>query len=419
MIKRTLLSGLESHLRSKEISLIVGPRQAGKTTLMMSLKKTLEDRGLPTILFNLDIEADMRHLTSQEAFLNKIRLELGRREAYVFVDEIQRKENAGLFLKGLYDMGLPYKFIVSGSGSVELKEKIHESLVGRKRIFELNPLSFMEFANHRTEYRYEDRLREYFGSEPEIAWHLLDEYLDFGGYPRVALAENVVEKQREIGEIYQSYIEKDIAYLLQVKKTESLSRLIRVLAAQLGQRVNVSGLSSELGIAAPTVKDYLWYLEKTFIVRRLTPYFRNIQKEIRKSPLFYFYDSGLRNYAAGAFGRLNSNEGGFVFQNFVFNWLKEGVADTPVEIHFWQTADQAEVDFVLDFAREVVPLEVKYSQLKKPVVTRGLRSFIERYAPAKAYVVNCALSDEVDINKTKIHFVPYWALAQEISELRS
>jgi len=72
----------------------------------------------------------------------------------------------------------------------------------------------------------------------------------------------------------------------------------------------------------------------------------------------------------------------------------------------------------LDFAREVVPLEVKYSPLKKPAVTRGLRSFIERYAPAKAYVVNCALSDEVDINKTKIDFVPYWALPQRISEMQ-
>jgi predicted AAA+ superfamily ATPase len=419
MIKRYLLSALESHLRSKEISLIVGPRQAGKTTLMLSLKKTLEDQGLLTMFFNLDIEADTRHLTSQEAFLNKIRLEVGSREVFVFVDEIQRKENAGLFLKGLYDMGLPYKFIVSGSGSVELKEKIHESLAGRKRIFELNPLSFLEFANHRTDYRYEDRLREYFGSEPGKAQHLLDEYLNFGGYPRVVLAENVVEKKREISEIYQSYIERDIAYLLQVKKTESFSRLIRVLAAQIGRRANISGLSSELGIAAPTVKDYLWYLEKTFIVRRLTPYFRNVQKEIRKSPLFYFYDLGLRNYGAGAFGRLNANEAGFVFQNFVFNWLKEGMTDTPVEIHFWHTADQAEVDFVLDFAREVVPLEVKYSSLKRPAVPRGLRSFIEHYAPTKAYVVNCALSAAVELNKTKIYFVPYWDLARIIDEIRS
>lgn len=419
MIKRNLFWALREHLRSKEISLIVGPRQAGKTTLMLILKKSLESRGLPTLFFNLDIEADMRHLVSQESFLNKIRLEIGQKEAFVFVDEIQHKENAGLFLKGLYDMDLPYKFIVSGSGSVELKEKIHESLAGRKRVFELNPLSFAEFADHRTDYRYEGRLGEWLGSEPERARHLLDEYLDFGGFPRVVLAENIGEKKREISEIYQSYIEKDVAYLLQIKKTESFSRLIRALAAQLGRRINISGLSSELGIAAPTVRDYLWYLEKTFIIRRLSPFFRNIQKEIRKSPLVYFYDPGLRNYGAGAFDRMSPNEAGFVFQNFVFNGLKEGISEAPAEIHYWQTADQAEVDFVLDFAREVIPLEVKYSSLKKPAVPRGLRSFIEHYAPAKAYVVNLALDAEVELNKTTIYFVPYWELARIVEGWRS
>jgi len=385
---------------------------------MLILKKLLESQGLPTVYFNLDIEADMRYFFSQESLIQKIGLEVGKKKAFVFADEIRRKENAGLFLKGLYDMGLPYKFIVSGSGSVELKEKIHESLVGRKRVFELNPLSFEEFAGFKTGDRYGDRISHYLSSEPEKTQHLLEEYLNFGGYPRVALAEDAREKQREIGEIYQSYLERDIAYLLQVKKTESLSKLIRVLAAQPGRLVNVAGLSSELGIAAPTIKDYLWYLEKTFIVRRLTPFFRNIRKEIRKSPLFYFYDLGLRNYAAGAFGRLNANEEGFVFQNFVFNLLKELLFGTPAEIHFWQTSDQAEVDFVLDFARELIPVEVKYSYLKRPAVPRGLRSFILRYKPAKAYVVNLTLNEAVEIEKTRVVFIPFFGLSAEILKLR-
>jgi predicted AAA+ superfamily ATPase len=249
MIKRSLLAQLELHLASREISLIVGPRQAGKTTLMLILKKALEEQGLPTVYLNLDIEADMRHFYSQEALVRKIELEVGKMKAFVFIDEIQRKENAGLFLKGLYDMGLPHKFIVSGSGSVELKEKIHESLVGRKRVFELNTLSFDEFANFKTEDRYSDRISAYLRSEPERARHLLEEYMNFGGYPRVALAENAGAKQGEIAEIYQSYLEKDIVYLLQVRKSDALSRLVRILAAQSGRLVNITGLSSELGIS--------------------------------------------------------------------------------------------------------------------------------------------------------------------------
>lgn len=158
MIKRKLFAELKTHLLKKEISFIVGPRQAGKTTLMLLLKEYLEKRGEKTLFLNLDIEQDKEFFTSQVKLIRKIELELGKERGFVFIDEIQRKEDAGLFLKGIYDMNLPYKFIVSGSGSVELKEKIHESLTGRKRIFELSTLSFEEFTNFKTEYRYEKKV---------------------------------------------------------------------------------------------------------------------------------------------------------------------------------------------------------------------------------------------------------------------
>ena len=99
-------------------------------------------------------------------------------------------------MKGLYDMNLPYKFIVSGSGSLELKEKIHESLAGRKRIFELSTLSFTEFVNHKTDYQYEHNLPEFFALEKQKRQGLLDEYLSFGGYPRVVLEDTVNEKEK-------------------------------------------------------------------------------------------------------------------------------------------------------------------------------------------------------------------------------
>lgn len=96
---------------------------------MEMLKADLDNRGERTLFLNLDIEWDRPHFESQAALVNKIELELGRKRGFVFIDEIQRKDDAGLFLKGLYDLNLPYKFIISGSGSLELKEKIHESFV--------------------------------------------------------------------------------------------------------------------------------------------------------------------------------------------------------------------------------------------------------------------------------------------------
>ena len=146
MIKRNLIEDLKGHLPFKEISLVSGPRQAGKTTLMLLLKEYLEGQREPTVFLSLDFESHQPFFRSQANLISKIRLEIGDKKGFVFIDEIQRKENGGLFLKGLYDLDLPCKFIVSGSGSLELKEKIHESLVGRKRIFRLNPVSFEEFV---------------------------------------------------------------------------------------------------------------------------------------------------------------------------------------------------------------------------------------------------------------------------------
>lgn len=411
MIKRILFEELKDHLGQKEITLIIGPRQAGKTTLMFLLKEYLEKRREKTVFFNLDIEADKRFFISQEQLLRKIELEIGKNRGFVFVDEIQRRENAGVFLKGIYDMNLPYKFIVSGSGSVELKEKIHESLAGRKRIFELFTLNFEEFVNFRTGYKYEAKLDEFVEIDTEKIIELLGEYLNFGGYPRVVLEETLKEKQKVIDEIYQSYLEKDITYLLAVVKTEAFGHLVRLMAAQVGNLVNVSELSSTLGISVKTVKHYLWYLEKTFIIHKISPFFKNIRKEISKSPVFYFGDLGLRNYAMGEFGNASvSPSTGFLFQNFVFNIIRQKMSYTPTAVHFWRTKDRAEVDFILDLGAKIIPIEVKFRKLTKPQISKSLRSFITRYHPAKAFIVHLGSRQETVMGKTEVVVIPFFEL---------
>ncbi|UCH97501.1 MAG: ATP-binding protein [Candidatus Aminicenantes bacterium] len=411
MIKRNLLDKLKDHLPKKEISLIVGPRQAGKTTLMLLLKEYLEKRGEKTLFLNLDIESDNRFFSSQDLLVRKIQLELGREGGYVFIDEIQRKENAGLFLKGLYDMRLPYKFIVSGSGSLDLKEKIHESLVGRKRLFDLNPVSFQEFVNYKTGEKYYGNLQEFFDIEKEKVQHLLSEYMNFGGYPRVVLEETIEEKRRTIDEIYRSYIEKDIAYFLKVEKLDAYGMLIKILAGQVGQMINYSELANTIGLSVATVKNYLHYGEATFIVRRVTPYFTNLRKEITKSPIAYFYDLGLRNYSLGMFSQLyNPNDLGYVFENFVFNLLKEKFKFTGCSLHYWRTKDKSEVDIVIRCGSNLVPLEVKYKRFHKVQIERSLRSFITRYNPKAAFVVTLDFEDSLQLERTTVFFIPFWRL---------
>lgn len=411
MIKRSLFEELKLHLSKKEISFIIGPRQAGKTTLMLLLKAYLEEKKDARVVFlNLDIERDKQFFVSQDTFVKKIQLEIGKQKGYVFVDEIQRKEDAGIFLKGIYDMNLPYKFIVSGSGSVELKEKIHESLVGRKGIFNLNTLSFEEFVNFKTDYKYEKKLFDFFKIDKKKRQELLEEYLNFGGYPRLVLEEKLEDKLKVINEIYQSYLEKDISYLLGIRKTETFGNLIKLMASQIGNLVNVSELSSTLGISTKTIKDYLWYLQKTFILERITPYFKNLRKEITRTPIFYFYDLGLRNYTLGEFRNMRDFEKGIIFENFVFNILKEKTNYTSAKINFWRTKDGAEVDFIINLEREVIPVEVKYKEFKKPEITKSLRSFISKYHPVKVFIVNLGFNKRIILNKTKVIFIPFWEL---------
>lgn len=411
LIKRNLLVDLKQHLSQKEMSLVIGPRQAGKTTLMMLLKEYLEKKGERTLFLNLDFEQDKLFFESQSALLNRIKLEFGSKKGYVFIDEIQRKENAGLFLKGIYDLNIPYKLIISGSGSVELKEKVHESLVGRKRLFELNTVSFEELVNFKTDYRYEDRLSEFFSIEAIKTKDFLVEYLNLGGYPRVILADTLHEKIKVIDEIYRSYIEKDIAYLLRVEKTDAFRNLIKMLAGQAAGIINMSELSSTLGISIQTVKNYLMYAEKTFVIKKVTPYFSNLRKEISKSPMVYFTDLGLRNYSLGLFGRISLlSEMGFLFQNLVFHLLQEKWRYEGGSIHFWRTKDRAEVDFVINIGKTVLPVEVKCRELKEDAVSRPLRNFIAMYHPKEAWIVNLGFKKEIKIEKTVVRFIPFYEL---------
>lgn len=391
--------------------MLVGARQVGKTTLMKVLQEELEKKGEPTLFLNLDLEEDRHFFSSQLKLLSKIELEVGKNSGYIFIDEIQRLNDAGLFLKGIYDRALNYKFIVSGSGSMELKEKIQESLAGRKQIFEIGPVSFAEFVNLKTGYAYEDRLESFLEVNELQTPIYLEEYLNFGGYPRVVLADEIKEKRMAIDEIYRSYMDRDISAFLKVIKLDNYSQLIRALAAQTGNMINYNELSNTLGISHPTVKNYLWYAEKTFIVQKLLPYYRNKRKEITKSPVYYFTDLGMRNYTAGLFGSLRTPaDFGFPFENLVMNILKEKLRFTGANIFYWRTKDGSEVDFIIDYNIQQVPVEVKYRSLKKTAVSRSFRSFIKKYRPHKALIVNLSLNAKEIIEDTTVHFIPFYGL---------
>jgi predicted AAA+ superfamily ATPase len=175
--------------------------------------------------------------------------------------------------------------------------------------------------------------------------------------------------------------------------------------------LNLTTLASQVGLCTPTLKNYLYYAEKTYSIALAPPYFRKLQKEITKAPTPYFIDLGLRNLLLNKWGNLTeASDFGFVFQNLIYHMLCAQYPNTPVK--FWRTVDKSEVDFVVEDESSggIFPVEVKYSALRRPEVTRSLRSFINKYQPKEAWVVNMSLDQVEQIDETTVRFVPLHAL---------
>ena len=192
------------------------------------------------------------------------------------------------------------------------------------------------------------------------------------------------------------------------------------IASQIGNLVNITELSSTVGISDKTIQQYLWYLEETFILKKVTPYHRNVRSEITKSPIYYFYDTGLRNYLFGLFGIpvIPSALSGHLFENIIFHLIRLHAHFASTRIHFWRTTDNAEVDFVVSTGLDVIPVEVKYTRLSSVQTSRSFKSFLDKYKPEKAYVVHLGEKMEETFDTTKIVFLPFYESADIMKDLQ-
>ena len=406
-IKRKIYDQIGVHLKEKEITMLIGPRQAGKTTIMKALAMDLEKDGFMYIYLNLDVERDMETVSSQENFLAYLKNQFTD-FGYVFIDEFQKKENAGAFLKGLYDMNLPYKFIISGSGSIELKERTHESLAGRKRLFVIYPLSFEEFALYKSDYRYSN-LKDLHQFDTVLEEVLIEEYLKYGGYPRVVLSSTNEEKYLQINEIVESFLHKDALSFIKYEKLDDMRNLIKALAVYNANVFSYEKLSQSTRMSSITIKNYIRYLEETHILERVLPFSNNKINEIVKMPVIYFIDIGLLNYCLGNFGIKKNEKDGFIFQNIIWRILKE---IHMIEIRHWRTKDHKEIDFIVEKGNDLYAIEVKYS--KNPRMNKALYTFAGLYKNVRKIIVCVSTKDVVNDGKNEIELVEFSALTQSI-----
>ncbi len=345
--ERQIYPELKRHLKVRQITVITGMRQTGKTTL---LKRLLEDIKSENKLY-LDLERlDHREIFQEKNYdlvlkaLESLGLKLDKK-IYLAIDEIQMFSNLPSVMKYLYDHH-DIKFIVTGSSSYYLKNLFSESLSGRKRIFELFPLTFGEFLIFKQQlFKSSNFLTAPFlSSEYERLKGYYEEYISFGGFPDVVLAKTKKEKVALANDILSSYFNIDVETLADFHKSAELHNLLKLLAVRAGGKVDYSKLSSMSGLSRITVKNYVEFLEKTYVIHRLPVLAKRPDREIAKAQKIYLCDTGILNILVEA-------SGGVQFENAVFNQLRQSG-----KLQYYALKTGREIDFILDGA---VALECK------------------------------------------------------------
>lgn len=340
LFRRDIYPKLLEHIGRKQITVLTGMRRTGKTTLV---KQLLSQSAISQKLY-FDLERiDIRTLFSEPNYdtiiyaLTQQGTDFSQK-VLIAIDEIQLVPNLPSVLKYLYDT-YDIKFIVTGSSAYYIKNLFSESLAGRKKIFEILPLNFGEllaFNEIKASGIELAQAGKFFVSEYERLKALYDNYINFGGFPEVVLAESVAEKKDLISDILSSYINYDLTVLSDIRNPTNVFKLIKLLSVRIGSKLDVSKLTSVTGLARQTVESYLDLLEKSYLIRTIPVLSKSPDREIVKAKKVYFLDNGIASLS----GELAS---GSKFENAVFNQLLH-----KGDVAYYQLKTGREIDFIVD-----------------------------------------------------------------------
>jgi hypothetical protein len=357
MIKRRLLPVIEHSLTEFPAVALLGPRQAGKTTLARIVANERPD----SLYLDLERPSDMARLADPELFLSR------HADQLIVLDEVQRQPEIFSVLRALIDeKRRPGRFLLLGSASPQLLRQASESLAGRISFHELAPFDISEIKpNH---------------SEMQNFWLR-------GGYPLswLAKSDNASYNWRE--SFIATHLERDIpSFGIRVPGT-TLRRFWQMLAHLHGQLWNASRLATGFGVSAPTVQHYLDILEATFMLRRLPPFQANIGKRLVKSPKIYLRDSGIL-HALLSITSLNDLAGHPVVGASWEGWVLEQIAQLIApqwQLSFYRTASGAEMDVVAERGKSRIGFEIKFSSA--PALSKGFWSALSDLKLDHAFVI--------------------------------
>lgn len=376
--------------------LVVGPRQAGKSTLLWA---HLAERGKPALFIDCEQALVREWCRSAPLFLADLE-DLVPRLVPLFFEEAQHLEEAGLFLKGLVDRRIGVPVLVTGSSSFHLGSRTRESLAGRATRTRLLPLSLAEVCQ-------DLRDRPPIVAE-QIATERFERHLAYGGYPAVWLGER---PELLLTDLVEAVILRDASDLFRIGRPAAFRKLLSLLATQVGSLVNLTEWASVLGVSRDTVASYLEILESGHVAVALPPFVGGRRAELTSRPKIYLVDNGIRNRLVHDFHPLEERtDSGPALENWVFTELWKSLPEGAT-LHFWRSTSGAEVDFVVHRAAVTVAVEVKAGRLSRPRLPRAARSFIEAYEPHAFFMVQSGVTHRQSEGGTEVR----WLRAREVA----
>lgn len=379
MITRMIADQIKKSASQVPVVTVLGPRQAGKTTLVREL--------YPDYTYvNLEDKAT-RELAENDyiGFFKKY-------SEPMIIDEVQRVPEllSAIQVKVDEDRRKNGRFILTGSHQPRLREAVAQSLAGRTTIHVLFPLSLEEIKKS-------GKLEE------------LDENIIRGFMPELYL-DNVRDTDVYYRDYLDTYIEKDLRQMIAVKDLNAFFRFLTLLAGRVGQVVNLSGMSGEVGVSSTTLGEWLSVLEDSFIVFRLQPYFSNISKRIVKSPKVYFVEPGLAAYLLGIESARQASRDplrGNLFENIVVLEAMKARLNINKEpnLFYVRTEKGVEIDLILKKEGMLFPFEIKSSMTPNKDFSKNLKMFCDSEADSgQMTVVYCGENYESFQGCRYIHY---------------
>ena len=353
-------------LLPNKVVVIYGARRVGKTMLVKEILKQIEE---PCLSLNGDDihvhdRLALRTIENYKQILGSYKL--------LYIDEAQKIPEIGLKLKLMIDEIEGLRIIISGSSSFDIYKDTGEPLTGRNYSFNLFALSESEYNQTENSFTKLDNVRE---------------RLVLGNYPELLHIPDRQDKIDYLNEMVSSYLLKDILVFENIKNSQKIFNLLRLIALQIGGEVSLQELGKQLSISKNTVEKYLNLLSKVYIIHKVEGFNRNLRKEITKNSRWYFFDNGIRNAIISNFSPIESrNDIGQLWENYMIGErLKfQEYRRISSNNYFWRTYDQQEVDWVEERDGTLFAYEFKWATRKVHIPTQ----WKDAYPDSKFEVIN-------------------------------